>query len=704
MPLNAHGSSSSQSSGESSRFCGVSLPFLPELSPLVLSSALSSGFDFVCLPLAHPHALRRCRLSCFSGASLGAASSAPPAAIRSALSLPEETWATRVVGVTSAWIDVDSECNAARRDAEAALLEEIGSAVHCGITVVVVPPPPAGAWACASYARALTAAAHAHMALTLWLQVPLNPHAPDAMEWWQTVRRLSQEHPSVTAALVVGADLPEDAAEIKRWRGEHVRSVFVDADAFVANRRGYPTLPRAHQDVLAWYLDDGQARFCLFGGSSPSALSMAAAGKSISAEGVEVNAETTAVPRHPLTTHWEYMCYLCQKRPAPDAQAEAENGYRDYLQAPLQPLMDHLESSTYATFERDAAKYDAYERAVAAFLGDLAGAPVAETQRKSVRVLVAGAGRGPLVSASLRAADALNVPMQVTALEKNPYAFSGLRHRLAEDALWRDRVELVHSDMRSFDAASMASFCHSEGTYDAVVSELLGSLGDNELSPECLDGIVDRILAPGGVSIPRSYTSYIAPVSAYRAFAEARRYEDVKHMETTFVVKLHAHHLLAKPLPCHSFYHPRSVPPSPIDRCEGDVGDVRSETWRRDSGKTFPPSTWDNERTARCDFARPDAPRATCHGLAGYFDCVLYGNVSLCTLPDERHTPNMGSWFPLYIPLAQPLHVPAGADMTAHLWRRIGGGRVWYEWTVGITGVDDAPLHNLGGRSSSLGL
>ena len=54
MPLNAHGSSSSQSSGESSRFCGVSLPFLPELSPLVLSSALSSGFDFVCLPLAHP--------------------------------------------------------------------------------------------------------------------------------------------------------------------------------------------------------------------------------------------------------------------------------------------------------------------------------------------------------------------------------------------------------------------------------------------------------------------------------------------------------------------------------------------------------------------------------------------------------------------------------------------------------------------------
>lgn len=33
-------------------------------------------------------------------------------------------------------------------------------------------------------------------------------------------------------------------------------------------------------------------------------------------------------------------------------------------------------------------------------------------------------------------------------------------------------------------------------------SELLGSFGDNELSPECLDG-AQRFLKPDGVSIPQ---------------------------------------------------------------------------------------------------------------------------------------------------------------------------------------------------------
>jgi protein arginine N-methyltransferase 5 len=32
-------------------------------------------------------------------------------------------------------------------------------------------------------------------------------------------------------------------------------------------------------------------------------------------------------------------------------------GYRDFLQAPLQPLMDNLEAQTYETFEKDAKKY-----------------------------------------------------------------------------------------------------------------------------------------------------------------------------------------------------------------------------------------------------------------------------------------------------------------------------------------------------------
>lgn len=44
---------------------------------------------------------------------------------------------------------------------------------------------------------------------------------------------------------------------------------------------------------------------------------------------------------------------------------------------------------------------------------------------------------------------------------------------------WRDQVEILFGDMRQIYVPAQA---------DILVSELLGSFGDNELSPECLDG------------------------------------------------------------------------------------------------------------------------------------------------------------------------------------------------------------------------
>lgn len=45
-------------------------------------------------------------------------------------------------------------------------------------------------------------------------------------------------------------------------------------------------------------------------------------------------------------------------------QDRLEASYRDYLQAPLQPLQDNLESATYEVFEKDATKYELYSEAV----------------------------------------------------------------------------------------------------------------------------------------------------------------------------------------------------------------------------------------------------------------------------------------------------------------------------------------------------
>lgn len=54
---------------------------------------------------------------------------------------------------------------------------------------------------------------------------------------------------------------------------------------------------------------------------------------------------------------------------------------------------------------------------------------------------------------------------------------------------WGDQVTVVSCDMREWAAPEKA---------DIIVSELLGSFGDNELSPECLDGAQNFLKGGGG--------------------------------------------------------------------------------------------------------------------------------------------------------------------------------------------------------------
>jgi len=105
---------------------------------------------------------------------------------------------------------------------------------------------------------------------------------------------------------------------------------------------------------------------------------------------------------------------------------------RDFsAQAPLQPLQDNLESQTYETFERDTNKYLAYEEAVHAALLDRV--PQAEASTRSSVLMVVGAGRGPLVRASLRASQKAGRKLQVYAVEKNPNAVITLQNLVVSE-------------------------------------------------------------------------------------------------------------------------------------------------------------------------------------------------------------------------------------------------------------------------------
>jgi protein arginine N-methyltransferase 5 len=56
----------------------------------------------------------------------------------------------------------------------------------------------------------------------------------------------------------------------------------------------------------------------------------------------------------------------------------------------------------------------------------------------------------------------------------------GFRLQEKKQASWGDNVHIIFGDIRCIPPPPEKA--------DIIVSELLGSFGDNELSPECLDG------------------------------------------------------------------------------------------------------------------------------------------------------------------------------------------------------------------------
>lgn len=63
-------------------------------------------------------------------------------------------------------------------------------------------------------------------------------------------------HARVTGCLrrvQVPAEMPP-ASEVERWLGEPVKALALPASAFIRNRKGFPVLPKAHQDLVGRFL------------------------------------------------------------------------------------------------------------------------------------------------------------------------------------------------------------------------------------------------------------------------------------------------------------------------------------------------------------------------------------------------------------------------------------------------------------------
>ncbi|RZF46140.1 hypothetical protein LSTR_LSTR013098 [Laodelphax striatellus] len=609
--------------------------------------ASKNGFAYICAPLAHS----LFRREFFHGKS----KNRKGPFTRSDLCLSSfEDWAA-VIGKISPYINCDTSNEYNRKTSEATLKQELSYACHLSLPAVIIPVNGPNV---TNLSRVILSKLVPTTSIQIWIKVPLcdpvkqkkcfyqgedeeseptESEANDTWHWWNNLRTMTDSNKRVCVCVEVGGDVPAaDGAVMRRWLGEPLRAVLLPTHVFVTNRKGFPVLTKPHQALV----------------------------RQVASHCHDINFVVTGACRHQhFDLYLKYIGYLVQQKESTDPLATFTEGYEDFLQYPLQPLADNLESQTYEVFEKDPIKYNKYQEAIYHALLDRV--PFEEKETSVQVVMVVGAGRGPLVTAALNAARKAQRRVKVYAVEKNPNAVVTLETKQVEE--WRgEAVTVVSSDMRLFRPPA-------DQLADLLVSELLGSFGDNELSPECLDG-ARHLMKDDAISIPCSYTSYLSPIQSMRLYNEVRGYKEriiVKesHFEMPYVVHQKNRFTIDQPQPLFTFHHP-------------NTDEVPDNT-------RYKQLTFDVKTTS------------ILHGFSGYFSTVLYKDTTLSIHPDT-HSPGMFSWFPIYFPIKEPVHLKAGKKLIVNFWRLIDKEKVWYEWN--ISAPTPIPIHNPNGRSYSIKL
>lgn len=204
-----------------------------------------------------------------------------------------------------------------------------------------------------------------HSTLNVWVKVPMeyqetmNDDVPVESAWaaWDRFRTTVSIDRRLFPILTIPVDLP-DYDVVKRWLGEPVKAIILSEENFITNHKGYPVLPKPVQQVVHDFHDRGAH--------------------------VILNCSSGRNPDD-YSLHRQYIGFLYAR----DDQEWDENmmskytkGYEDYLQSPLQPLMDNLEANTYEVFEKDPIKYQLYREAVEKALIDRI--PEEEKETKTV--------------------------------------------------------------------------------------------------------------------------------------------------------------------------------------------------------------------------------------------------------------------------------------------------------------------------------
>lgn len=438
---------------------------------------------------------------------------------------------------------------------------------------------------------------------------------------WNSIRSHLLPYKQIGVCLTIRDDLSGTQADLDRWTGEPVRMIIISVDQFV---RTPGSNSRLHL----------------------TSKSEAFIKKVVQANSLKTSLVIEARAEQDLAEHMQYLRNIVDEL----EPADPNRCWNDRIQPPLQPLSSNLNSGTYAAFEMDTIKYALYRDAQIEALRRLLKTNQDVEERKTFVLMVLGAGRGPLVDKFIEAIRAVNSKhkFKIYALDKNPSSIRSLRYK--QKYKWTDKADqfetvVVESDMREWNPNLKA---------DIIATELLGSFSDNELSPECIDGLW-TISTPQTICIPQNYSSYLAPICSYKQYQEVHKLTKARNrfpFDEIYVSKLSNCYLISRPQELFHFdHHDLTIPAE--QKCN-----------ERFKSLTF----WSETDTV-------------CHGFAGYFSAHLFGTTHM-SIVEGTGTPGMESWFPAFIPLEEPIQLAKNSRLEVMFWRKESLSGVWYEWTV----------------------
>jgi protein arginine N-methyltransferase 1 len=232
-----------------------------------------------------------------------------------------------------------------------------------------------------------------------------------------------------------------------------------------------------------------------------------------------------------------------------------------------------------------------------------------------------------------------------------------LARAAARAAGFADRMELIQDVSTRVDLAERA---------DVVVSDLRGVLPVFEQHVASIADARDRLLAPGGVLVPRMDTLYAAPVEA-----------EEEHRRITEPWEGHARGF--------DLSTPRRAALNTWTKARIGPAQLLAE-----------PQSWGalDYRTVRDPELRGTvrwrASRAgTVHGIAAWFHAELAEGIGFTTGPEGPETVYGTAFFPLL----QPVQVEAGDAVEVELQARLVGEEYVWVWNTRVEGAAGVKAH-----------